>query len=159
MKLEIKRKIYRFFVFKFLKYYYDCYYVIGEKKRLHIGTRSAVANTLFNVASGTITIGNRTIMGQNVMIITGRHQFENGKRISLNPMFDDGSWGGNEEVPKFGFDIKIGDGVFIGSGAIILGPCEIGDHSIIAAGSVVNKDFPHHSFIAGVPAELKRKTF
>ncbi len=127
---------------------------MGPTERLKIGERSALANTLFNVTSGNITVGDRTIFGQGVMVITGRHEFRNGKRISLDPREDDGSWGGNSEVPREGFDISIGDGVFIASGAIILGKCHIGNNCIVAAGAIVTKSFPDYSIIAGVPARL-----
>lgn len=133
---------------------------MGSPHRLRVGERSALANTLFNVASGSITIGSRSIFGQGVIVTTGRHEFENGMRVSLNPGRDDGSWGGgNFEVPSEGFDISIGTGVFVASGAIILGGVSIGDHCIVAAGSVVNTSFPSHSFIAGVPAKRVKSTY
>lgn len=49
--------------------------------------------------------------------------------------------------------IKIGDNVFIGAYSIILPNVNIGNNSIIAAGSVVNKDVPHGSIVGGVPAK------
>ena len=48
--------------------------------------------------------------------------------------------------------IEIFDNVFIGSNAIILGPCKIGPNAVVAAGSVVTKDIPQGSVVAGVPA-------
>jgi len=147
-----KRSMARRLMKPFLRYFYDTHYVIGPQNRLVVGERSALANTLFNVASGDITVGNRSIFGQGVMVITGRHNFRNGMRVSLDPLEDDGSWGGNSEVPTSGFDIEIGSGVFVASGAIILGKCKIGSNCIVAAGAVVTKDFPDFSVIAGVPA-------
>jgi len=147
-----KRNLARRLMKSFLRYFYDTYYVIGPKNRLFVGERSALANTLFNTVSGNITIGNRSIFGQGVMVITGRHDFRNGMRVSLDPLEDDGSWGGNSEVPTSGFDIVIGSGVFVASGAIILGKCQIGNNCIIAAGAVVTKTFSDFSVIAGIPA-------
>jgi serine O-acetyltransferase len=49
---------------------------------------------------------------------------------------------------------KIRDGVLIGSGAKVLGNIEIGHCSRIAAGSVVLKDVPPKSTVAGVPARV-----
>ncbi len=149
-----KRTIARKLMKPFLKYFYDTHFVMGSPERLRIGERSALANTIFNVSSGNITVGDRSIFGQGVMVITGRHDFRNGMRISLDPNEDDGSWGGNSEVPKEGFDISIGNGVFVASGAIILGKCQIGNNCIVAAGAVVTKSFPDHSIIAGIPAKL-----
>ena len=149
-----KRNMARKLLRPFLKYFYDTHFVMGSPERLKIGERSALANTLFNVSSGNITIGDRSIFGQGVMVITGRHEFRNGMRISLGLNQDDGSWGGNSEVPEEGFDISIGNGVFVASGAIILGKSHIGNNCIVAAGAVVTKSFPDHSIIAGIPARL-----
>lgn len=47
---------------------------------------------------------------------------------------------------------QIGNNVFIGTGAIILG-VRIGDNCVIAANSVVLKDVPENSRVGGVPAK------
>jgi serine O-acetyltransferase len=49
---------------------------------------------------------------------------------------------------------KVRRGVLIGPGAKILGNIEIGEGSKITASSVVLKDIPPHSIVAGVPAEV-----
>jgi len=49
---------------------------------------------------------------------------------------------------------KVRRGVLIGPGAKILGNIEIGEGSKITASSVVLKDIPPHSLVAGVPAEV-----
>ena len=148
-----KRKLARKMIKPWLPYFYDTCHVMGSANRLIVGERVALANTLFNVASGYINIGDRTIFGQGVIVTTGRHEFKDGMRVSLNPECDDGSWGGgNSEVPSTGFDISIGTGVFVATGAIILGRVTIGDHCVVAAGAVVTKSFPSYSFVAGIPA-------
>jgi maltose O-acetyltransferase len=127
---------------------------MGEHSRVTVGERSALANAILNVASGDIKIGNRVIFSPNVMVLTGRHDFVNGQRVSVNPEYDNGSWGGSElEVPSTGFDISIGDGVWVGAGAIILGGVSIGSNSIVTAGAVVTKSFASNSIIAGIPAK------
>jgi acetyltransferase-like isoleucine patch superfamily enzyme len=52
---------------------------------------------------------------------------------------------------------RIGDCVFIGPNAIILAGVTIGDHCVIGAGAVVNRDIPAYSIAAGVPAKVIRK--
>lgn len=52
--------------------------------------------------------------------------------------------------------IVIGDNVWIGSRSLILKGVNIGNGSIIAAGSVVTKDVPAKSIVAGVPAKVIR---
>ena len=49
---------------------------------------------------------------------------------------------------------KIGNGVLIGAGAIILGNIRVGDCARIGAGSVVVKDVPPHVTVVGVPAKV-----
>lgn len=49
---------------------------------------------------------------------------------------------------------RLGDNVYIGPGAKIFGPIEIGDNVAIGANAVVNKSFPDSVTIAGVPAKI-----
>ena len=49
---------------------------------------------------------------------------------------------------------KIGDGVLIGAGATVLGNIRVGDCSRIGAGSVVLKEVPPRTTVAGVPAKV-----
>ena len=48
-------------------------------------------------------------------------------------------------------------GASIGSGSTILANITIGENSIIGAGSVVTKDVPANTIVAGNPARVKRK--
>lgn len=52
--------------------------------------------------------------------------------------------------------ILIGKNVWIGDGAVILANVKIGDGAIIAANSVVNKDVPPYTIVAGIPAKVIR---
>ena len=49
---------------------------------------------------------------------------------------------------------KVGAGVLLGAGAIVLGNISIGEGSKVAAGSVVLDDVPPHVTVAGVPATV-----
>lgn len=49
---------------------------------------------------------------------------------------------------------KIGDGVLISAGAKILGNIKVGEGAKIGAGSVVLKEVPAHTTVAGVPARV-----
>jgi serine O-acetyltransferase len=49
---------------------------------------------------------------------------------------------------------KIGDGVLLGAGAIVLGNIRVGDCARVAAGSVVVKEVPPRVTVAGVPAKI-----
>jgi len=49
---------------------------------------------------------------------------------------------------------KIGNGVLLGAGAIVLGNIHVGDCARVAAGSVVVKEVPPRVTVAGVPAKI-----
>ncbi len=53
----------------------------------------------------------------------------------------------------------IGNDVWIGHGAIIMGGVRIGDGAIIAAGSVVTKDVPDMAIVGGNPAKIIKSRF
>src|SRR5262249_26510584 len=57
--------------------------------------------------------------------------------------------GGRDGVPR------IGDGVFLGAGAKVLGPITIGDGARIGANAVVVEDLPAGATAVGVPAQVK----
>lgn len=54
----------------------------------------------------------------------------------------------------FSGPLHIGNGCWIGGGAKIVGSLKIGDNAIIGAGSVVIRDVPPGSIVAGVPAKI-----
>ena len=153
-KIKIRpmmRSLIRFFLF----FYYETSYVMGSGGKVVLGKKVAVANTLFNVSSGSIFISDYVIFGQNVMVLTGRHNFNKGQRAGLDLVKNSEAWGGGEsEVPSQGYDIYIGQGSWIASGSIITGGVKIGEHVIVAAGAVVTKDLPDHAIAAGIPAKI-----
>lgn len=127
---------------KFMNYSYP--YFHGPRERLFIKNPENVclSNTIFNTRSGDIRIGEGVLLSHNCMILTGKHNYEAQDVHKI--------WGVNEH----GRDIEVGDGTWVASGVIICGNVKIGKHCVIAAGSVVNKDIPDHSFAAGVPAKV-----
>jgi serine O-acetyltransferase len=55
-------------------------------------------------------------------------------------------------------DIKIGDRVYIGTGAKLLGPLTIGNDVRIGAGAIVNFDVPDGATVVGPQAEIIKLT-
>lgn len=51
----------------------------------------------------------------------------------------------------------IGDHVFIGAGAKILGDVRVGDHARIGANAVIVKDVPAYSTVVGIPGRVVRR--
>lgn len=81
-----------------------------------------------------ISIGSFTLIAADVTFVNGGHDT-------------------NNFVP-FSGPLTIGRGCWIGNGARIVGELSIGDHVIIGAGSVVIRDIPSYSIVAGVPARV-----
>lgn len=79
-------------------------------------------------AWGKTVIGNDVLVGPNVVIFDHNHDYRATGGVTSQHM-------------KFG-EIKIGNNVWIGAGAIILAGTDIGDGAVVAAGSVVNGKVP-----------------
>ncbi len=116
----------------------------GDKARIRVHPKAILNNATLNANSGDIDIGANTIFGHNVSIITGSH-----------PIDEVGE--ARQSFLTTGRDISIGEGVWIATNAIVLGPCKIGDNAVIAAGAVVvSAEVPAGSVFAGVPARFLR---
>lgn len=113
-----------------------------EKARLNIAKTSVVNNALFNLSSGNITIEDWVFFGHNVSIITGMHNYYS---------FDKDR---QEDFPSSGRDVIIKRGSWVASNSTIVGPCIIGEHSVVAACSFVNCDVPSYTIVAGIPARV-----
>lgn len=94
--------------------------------------------------NGTCIIGENVMMGPNCSFFTVNHKSDD----VLIPMNQQGE---TEERA-----IIVGDDVWIGAYSIILLGVKIGSHYIVGAGSVVTKDVPEYSIVAGNPAEIKK---
>jgi len=95
-----------------------------------------------------IDIGNKVLIASDVALLNSDdHRYD----IVGKTIWDSGR--GDK------YKLIIEDDVWIGHGAIILSPATIGRGSIVAAGSVVNQDFPRYSIMAGVPARVVKMRF
>lgn len=95
---------------------------------------------IYGHGKGTL-IGNNVLIAAHTVIVPVNHNFEH---------VDD-------DINKQGLNSKgivIEDNVWIGAGCQILDNVRIGNGSIVAAGSVVNKDVPPFSIVGGVPARV-----
>ncbi|KAL6704843.1 hypothetical protein ACN47E_007526 [Coniothyrium glycines] len=91
-----------------------------------------------------ISIGSRTLVGPNVSFYSGTHP--------LDPAVRDGTRG-----PELGKEIHIGEDCWIGGNVSILPGVVIGRGSTVGAGSVVTKNVPNFTVVAGNPARIIRK--
>ncbi|MDO5861725.1 MAG: sugar O-acetyltransferase [Thermoplasmata archaeon] len=89
---------------------------------------------------GGITIGDRALIGHNVVLATANHDIRpgHGHRLTYAP-------------------ITIGNDAWIGSNSTILAGVTIGEWSVVAAGAVVTKDVPPYTVVGGVPARVLKE--
>lgn len=55
--------------------------------------------------------------------------------------------------------VVLGNDVWVGANALILGGVTVGHGAVIAAGAVVTKDVPDYSVVGGVPAKVIKYRF
>src|SRR5690242_12201005 len=116
--------------------------VHGPADRIHDDRGKDVwVDVWLNTRSGHIYLEKDVILGHGCMLLTGRHEYADGK---LKPR--------KQQVPDSGYDIRIGRGAWIASGAIVIGGVTVGAHSIVAAGAVVTRDVPPNTIVGGNPA-------
>ena len=110
---------------------------------IRIGDRCLIGRGTSIIGHLAIEIGDDVFTGMNVYITDQNHGYENldepiGKQLP------------NEQP------VSIGEGVWIGSGAIILPGSKIGNHVVIGANSVVTGEIPSCSVAVGSPAKVVR---
>jgi acetyltransferase-like isoleucine patch superfamily enzyme/uncharacterized membrane protein YbhN (UPF0104 family) len=109
---------------------------------LRIGARSGFATGCFlSSGSAGIEIGDHVLVGPNVSIVGSKYVHE-----KLDVPFEDQ---GHESI-----GIRIGSNVWIGAGSVVADGAVLGDNTIVAAGSVVNRRYPSNVIIAGSPARV-----
>lgn len=121
------------------------YLAHGDQSRLHIDPTAVVNDALFNLSSGDITVGPYAFFGHRVAVLTGTHDITTFGRERQSA------------IPKSGRDVVIGEGAWLASLVLVLGPCWIGPHAVVAAGSLVIHDVDPYSVVAGRPARLVRR--
>jgi len=114
--------------------------VFGHGDRLHLAPTAVVNNAIFNTVSGEIHIGEWVMIAHNVHLVTGMHDITKlGAERQVTAPFHDR-------------DIVVEEGAWLATSVTVLGPCRIGRHSVVAAGSLVRADVPPFAVVAGVPA-------
>lgn len=109
----------------------------------------------------------KLIIGKFCQIAAGVEFIMNGANHQMNtvstyPFYIMEGW--DEEVPPLEElpikgDTIVGNDVWIGQNAVILPGVKIGDGAIIGMNSVVTKDIPPYTIVAGNPARQIRKRF
>jgi maltose O-acetyltransferase len=118
----------------------------GTGRNIVMGDRSNIGVNCTIATRGGIELGRNVLMGPDIMLLSSNHRFD---RTDV-PVMDQGMM----YAP-----IRIGNDVWIGARVIILAGVTIGDHAIIAAGSVVTKDVERGAIVGGVPAKTIKNRF
>jgi len=108
-----------------------------------------------------------TLMLKKIPLYPELIKFHNNIVVGANVTFvthDAAHWILNNQARKEGLPgkpvqeqvgcIEIRDNVFVGAGSVLMSGVCIGPNAIIGAGSVVTKDVPPNSVVAGVPARV-----
>lgn len=113
-------------------------------------------------------VGRFCSISNNVKVLTGSHPA--GTFVSSSPVFYAPSKQcGISFVNHFiyeqqlfadkKYNVIIGNDVWVGYGATIMGGIRIGDGAIIASNATVIKDVPPYCIVGGVPAKVLRRRF
>lgn len=136
---------------------------VGENVSVGAGSEIGPAHNVFvgddvfigrdcwlSAPAARISIGSKVMLAPQVAIVTGDHRWD----VVGVPMFDV-----HEKRAEDDQDVTIEDDVWIGFRAVILKGVTVGRGSVIGACSVVTRDIPPYSVVAGVPAKVIRSRF
>lgn len=148
---------------------FACRKVLKHGEDLHLGARTRIW------APRHVQIGNQVYVGKDVHIeancrignyclianrvaIVGRHDHDF-SAVGFPARFS--PWVGSRRFPNRYADEEavIEDDVWLGYGAVVLTGLTVGRGSVVAAGSVLTRDIPPYSIVAGVPAKVIGKRF
>jgi len=107
-----------------------------------------------NFLHGNISIGKYCQLGADVAIHTTNHPTN-----YMTTYINKNLFNGELKKMKETNNVVVGNDVWIGHNAMIIGDVKIGNGVVIAAGAVVTKDIDSYTIVAGVPAKPIRKRF
>jgi maltose O-acetyltransferase len=105
---------------------------------LDIGDNTSIAPYVHIWCGGRVIIGANCMIGSHVAISSLTHDYrapEMSRTIVAKPVI-------------------VGDGVWIGSHAVIMPGVTLGDGCVVGAGSIVTRDVPSNAITHGVPAKV-----
>ncbi len=137
--------------------YAGCSFSLGPNGRCKVGDFTLLNGALI-MAEEYIEIGSHVLISWNVGIADSDfHPLDPAKRLqdtyALAPYYEN-----RPPRPELKTaPVRIGDGAWIGMGAIILKGVTIGENSVVAAGAVVTKSVPPNVVVAGNPAVIVKE--
>lgn len=113
--------------------------VINFPENVKLGNNLIFNRNVSITARSGVSLGNDVLLGPNVVINDSNHLFKDRDK----PITTQG---------HTAEEIVIEDDVWIAANSVILKGVHIGKGAVVAAGSVVTKDVPPYTVVAGVPA-------
>ncbi len=146
--------------------------LLGNSTAVRVGRGSYIRSGLRIEAlappgATVVTIGDNCQLGYDVRLVAVNGiSVEDGVGIghgaTLADTIHDYKSVGDDDIPwqaalKVGRPLVVGAGAWIGNNCVVTGGITIGRRAIISANSVVSRDVPPDSIVAGNPAKLQRR--
>jgi acetyltransferase-like isoleucine patch superfamily enzyme len=137
---------------------------IGKTATLRLGRWSWLGHgTKIRVHEGTVSIGAKTVLGQECTI-SAFQRIDIGRECILADRvmlidFDHGVVEVERPIRLQGIykrDVRVGHNCWIGYGVCLLRGVSVGDNAVVGTSAVVTRDLPANSVSAGVPARVLR---
>lgn len=112
---------------------------IDEYRNLSIGDDVSIGKGAILICIGGVTIGDEVMIAHGAQLVSAGHIIPE----AGEPM----RYSGLSIAP-----VVIGDGAWIGAGAIVLQGVTIGEGAVVAAGAVVSRYVEPDTIVGGVPA-------
>jgi acetyltransferase-like isoleucine patch superfamily enzyme len=137
---------------------------IGPDATVTLGRWSWLGHgTKVRVHEGTVSIGAKSVLGQECTISAYRHVSIGRDCIIADKVmmidFDHGMVEVERTIREQGIykrEVRVGHNVWIGYGACLLRGVTVGDNSVIGTSAVVTSDVPDNAVVGGIPARLIR---
>ena len=115
------------------------------KPTLSIGDRTYIGRMVHINAWQDVAIDADVLIGDRVTILDAGHNFDTAN-IPIRQQGD-----------SFFGAVRLLEGCWIGSGAVIMPGVTIGRNAVVAANAVVTRDVPDRTVVGGVPAKIIRR--
>lgn len=117
--------------------------LVGDYSNLLMHNHTEIERNCFLLAKDKIEIGENSTISYGVSVLTSADP--NASYNALSTLY-----------PTMKAPVVIGKDCWIGANSTILPGVTIGDFSVVAAGSVVTKNVPSGTMVAGNPAVVKK---
>lgn len=115
--------------------------LVSPQSGIRIGRNVAMNFNCYIDGSGGVEIGDYTLFGVNVVILSSSHRFDIPGRVI-------------QQSGKTFESTRIGRDVWLGSNAVVRAGVEIGEGAVVAAGAVVTRNVAPYTVVGGVPAQF-----